>query len=102
MVRSIKDSEIELELIQSTEVCGAVDEVLEVLISTNTAGLLTPDNLKRIKDGDNVADLVMAYRDAVTESRTRLVQAMRKDLGVDPLPEGHFGRPEPGSDVEGA
>lgn len=102
MVRSIKDSEIELELIQSSDVCRAVDEVLEVLISTNTAGLLTPANLKRIKDGENVADLVMAYRDAIAESRTRLVQAMRKDLGVHPLPDEHFGRPDPASEVQTA
>ena len=99
MVRSIKDSEIELELIQSSDVCRAVDDVYEVLITTNTAGLLTDANLKRIKGGDNVADLVMAYRDAIAETRTRLVQAMRKDLGVRPLPDEHFGRPDPAPDV---
>lgn len=99
MVRSIKDSEIELDLIQSSDVCRAVDAVYEVLITTNTAGLLTDSNLKRIKSGDNVADLVIAYRDAVAESRARLVQAMRKDLGVDPLPDEHFGEPDSALDV---
>lgn len=97
MVRSIKDSEIELELIESPEVCKAVDAVYEVLISSDTAGLLSQDSLARLKSDEGVPELVMQYRDAISDARAKLVQAMRKDLGVKALPDEHFSgdRPTP-------
>lgn len=90
MVRSIRDSDIAMELIASLEVSAATDELLEILIQTDTAGLLAPEMMEKLKRKEGIPEAIAGYRTAIRESRMKLVQVMREDLGVKPLPDEHF------------